>query len=76
MDRMYRGSGSAQYDPIVLLKMVLFQYLKGNLSPATWFEEAKWNEAMQWLGRGYVPAGVLGMTFETGLASSSNGFMN
>ena len=56
VDQMYRGSGSAQYDPIVLLKMVLFQYLKGNLSPAMWFEEAKWNEAMQWLGRGYVPA--------------------
>lgn len=36
--------------------MVLFQYLKGNLSPATWHEEAALNEAMQWLGRGSVPA--------------------
>ncbi|MEY4177758.1 MAG: hypothetical protein RLY70_1332 [Planctomycetota bacterium] len=36
--------------------MVLYQYLKGNLSPAGWFEEAKRNEAMQWLGRGYEPA--------------------
>ena len=36
--------------------MVLYQYLKGNQSPATWYEEAKLNEAMQWLGRGYVPA--------------------
>jgi Transposase DDE domain len=36
--------------------MVLYQYLKGRRSPATWFEEAKLNEAMQWLGRGYTPA--------------------
>lgn len=41
---------------MVLLKMVLYQYLKGNQSPAAWYEEAKLNEAMQWLGRGYVPA--------------------
>lgn len=56
VDQVYRGSGSTPYDPIPLLKMVLFQYLKGNQSPATWYEEARWNEAMQWLGRGYVPA--------------------
>ncbi|HXY37817.1 MAG TPA: transposase [Planctomycetaceae bacterium] len=56
IDRAYRGSGSAPYDPVALLKMVLFQYLKGNQSPATWHEEAKLNEAMQWLGRGYTPA--------------------
>jgi transposase len=53
---MYRGSGSKPYDPMALLKMVLFQYLKGNQSPASWYDEAKWNEAMRWLGRGYVPA--------------------
>jgi len=53
---MYRGSGSQPYDPMTLLKMVLYQYLKGNQSPAAWHEEAKLNEAMQWLGRGYVPS--------------------
>lgn len=56
IDQAYRGSGSEPYDPMVLLKMVLYQYLKGNQSPATWCEEAKLNVAMQWLGRGYVPA--------------------
>ena len=56
IDQVYRGSGSKPYDPVVLLKMVLYQYLKGNQSPATWYEEAKLNDAMQWLGRGYVPA--------------------
>src|SRR5450755_4688083 len=34
----------------------LHQYLKGHQSPASWFEEAKLNDAMRWLGRGYVPA--------------------
>lgn len=56
LDQAYRGSGSAPYDPVPLLKMALYQYLKGNLSPAKWYEEAKLNDAMRWLGRGYVPA--------------------
>jgi len=41
---------------VALLKIVLFQILKGNRSPATWYDEAKFNEATQWLGRGYTPA--------------------
>lgn len=36
--------------------MALYQHLKGRRSPATWLEEARLNEAMQWLGRGYTPA--------------------
>ena len=56
LDDLYRGVGSSPYDPLALLKMVLYQNLKGRRSPATWFEEAKLNEAMQWLGRGYQPA--------------------
>lgn len=36
--------------------MVLYQYLKGRRSPATWEEEARLNEAMQWLGFGYAPS--------------------
>jgi transposase len=56
LDDLYRGSGSLAYAPVPLLKMVLYQYLKGNRSPARWQQEAELNEAMQWLGRGYVPA--------------------
>lgn len=55
VDSLYCGVGRLAYDPIALLKMVLYQYLKGRQSPATWYEEAKLNEAMQWLGRGYQP---------------------
>ena len=40
----------------MLLKMAIYQRLKGQHSPATWFKEAKLNEAMQWLGRGYLPS--------------------
>ncbi len=56
LEDLYRGCGSLPYDPAPLLKMVLYQYLKGNHSPARWHQEAELNEAMQWLGRGYVPA--------------------
>lgn len=56
LEELYAGVGSLAYDPRMLLKMVLYQYLKGRRSPAKWFEEAKLNEAMQWLGRGYTPA--------------------
>lgn len=55
VDGVYQGRGSPPYDPILLLKMALYQYHKGNQSPARWWEEAKLNEAMQWLGRGCVP---------------------
>lgn len=56
VDLLYHGVGKDAYDPIILLKMVLYQYLKGRRSPASWEEEARLNEAMQWLGRGYAPA--------------------
>ncbi|MEZ6034961.1 MAG: transposase [Planctomycetaceae bacterium] len=56
LDDLYDGVGSLAYDPLLLVKMVLYQSLKGRRSPAKWFEEAKLNEAMQWLGRGYTPA--------------------
>ena len=56
LDELYQGGASLPFDPLVLLKMVLYQLLQGNRSPAKWFEEAKLNEAMQWLGRGYTPA--------------------
>ncbi len=56
LDELYCGGGALAYDPIPLLKMVLYQYLKGQRSPARWRQEAELNEAMQWLGRGYAPA--------------------
>lgn len=56
VDEVYRGVGKTAYDPIVLLKMVLYQLLLGHHSPATWYAEAARNTTMHWLGRGYRPA--------------------
>lgn len=56
MDLLYKGVGRDAYDPVPLLKIVLYEYLKGRRSPAAWEEEARINEAAQWLGRGYTPA--------------------
>jgi len=56
VDQLYHGLGKDAYDPIALLKIVLYECLKGRRSPATWEEEARLNEAAQWLGRGYTPA--------------------
>lgn len=56
IDQLYQGRGKLAYDPLALLAMVLYQYLKGKRSPATWEEEARLNEAMQWLGFGYTPS--------------------
>lgn len=55
LDELYRGVGVLAFDPVAMLKMVLYQLLQGNHSPARWFREAKRNDAMQWLGRGYQP---------------------
>jgi transposase len=53
LNSLYCGVGSLAFDPVPMLKMVLYQYLKKHTSPAQWYQEAKLNEAMQWLGRGY-----------------------
>lgn len=71
LDDLYDGVGSLAYDPLLLVKMVLYQYLKGRRSPAKWFEEAKLNEAMQWLGRGYTPARRTRTIFQIALAEQS-----
>ena len=39
-----------------MLKMVLFEYLQGRLSPAQWHRDAKEHDAMRWLGRGIEPS--------------------
>jgi len=56
VDQVYHGVGKLAYDPIVLLKMVLYQLLLGRHSPAQWHADAARNSTMQWLGRGYAPA--------------------
>jgi transposase len=66
---LYLGVGSLAFHPVILLKMVLYQILKGNRSPAKWFDEAKLNEAMQWLGQGCTPARRTWYTFRDRVGS-------
>lgn len=56
LDCLYRGRGVRPYDPLLMLRMVLYMLLKGFASPAKWCEEAKLNEAVQWLGHGCQPS--------------------
>lgn len=56
VDETHKGVGKVAYDPIVLLKMVLYQLLLGNHSPANWHSEASRNTTMKWIGRGYQPS--------------------
>ncbi len=56
VDATYVGVGKVAFDPIALLKMVLYQMRLGNHSPATWHREATRNTTMKWLGRGYQPS--------------------
>jgi transposase len=56
VDQVYRGVGKEGYDPVTMLKMVLYQLLLGHHSPSTWCAEATRNTSMHWLGRGYRPS--------------------
>jgi transposase len=56
LHELYRGAGKEAFDPVVMLQMVLYMKLKKIHSPAQWHEEARLNEAVQWLGYGYQPA--------------------
>lgn len=51
----YCGSGREAFDPVALLRMVIYMLLQGFSSPAQWWKQAKFNEAVQWLGYGYQP---------------------
>lgn len=46
VDDLYHGLGKDAFDRLILLKMVLYQYLKGRRSPATWAEAARLDEAV------------------------------
>lgn len=58
LDALYQGVGSEAYPPVLMLKMVLFEYLQGRLSPAQWHRDASEHDAMRWLGRGCEPSRI------------------
>lgn len=56
VDALYEGRGDQPYDPIPLLKAVLYEYLVGEQSPARWTRDARDHDPVKWLARGYVPS--------------------
>lgn len=56
LEDVYRGTGSQAYLPNLMLKMALFEYLQGRISPAQWHRDAQEHDALKWLGRGIQPA--------------------
>ena len=56
LEELYRGSGSAPYEPAALLKLAVYAWLDGRGSPASWPELAKVNIAVRWLLRGIQPS--------------------
>lgn len=57
LDAAYSGTGSEAYPPRLMLGIVLYEYLKGQLSPAKWFHDQ--NEgliALKRLGLGITPS--------------------
>lgn len=56
LSESYPLGGRLAYEPVAMLSMVLYLILNGIASPAKWHQEAKLNEAVQWLGYGYRPS--------------------
>jgi transposase len=56
LEELYRGSGSAPYEPAALLKLAVYAWLEGQGSPASWCKLAKENVAVRWLLRGIQPS--------------------
>lgn len=56
LDALYEGRGDQPYDPVPLLKVALYEYLVGQQSPARWLLDARDNDPVKWLARGYVPS--------------------
>lgn len=56
LEAAYRGVGSKPHRPDLMLKMVMFEYLEGRLSPAQWTRDAREHRSLRWLGRGIQPS--------------------
>lgn len=64
----YANRGSLAYPPEQLLPFVLFMYSKKLISPASWLEESRRNDAGKWLLLGLKPSRSQLYTFRDRLA--------
>lgn len=61
--RAYAGYGALAYPPEQLLPFLLWQHFQGELSPAHWVRQARFDDQARWLLRGLRPSRSLWYTF-------------
>jgi transposase len=64
----YLGVGSLAHDPDLMLKMVLYETLRGRLSPSQWARDLRDSDALRWLGQGIHPSRSALYTFRDRLS--------
>jgi transposase len=56
LEASYLGVGSLAHDPILMLKVALYETGQGRLSPAQWARDVRDSDALRWLCHGIRPS--------------------
>jgi transposase len=56
LEEAYLGVGSLAHSPVLMLKIVLYEFVEGRLSPSQWYRDLKTSDALRWLGQGIRPS--------------------
>ena len=56
LEETYLGVGSLAHPPDLVLKIVLYEFVEGRLSPSHWHRDLKTSDALRWLGQGIRPS--------------------
>ena len=56
LEHCYQHGGSAAYPPLLMLKLALYEILRGQGSPHAWARDVRENEPLRWLVRGITPS--------------------
>jgi transposase len=68
LEETYLGVGSLAHRPELMLKMVLYEFVEGRLSPSQWHRDLKTSDALRWLGQGIQPSRSALYTFRDRMA--------
>jgi transposase len=56
LEESYAGVGSLAHHPDLMLKIALYEFLEGRLSPSQWYRDLRDSDAVRWLGQGIQPS--------------------
>lgn len=56
LEASYLGVGSFAHDPVLMLKIALYETCQGRLSPAQWARDVRDSDALRWLCHGIQPS--------------------